>query len=109
MSGKKFLLSPLELRKQFLIAESELNRDQLDQDMAEFTEGVRALAGRAKTFGSIASSTAVVLAGLTAFRRHKSSDGDVKPSWLQTILKGSSLVSTLWLALRSKRCDRKDR
>jgi hypothetical protein len=99
-------MNPLELRKELLIAESELNRAQLAGDMAALTAEVRTLTDRAKSFGSIASSAAVLVAALAAFKRGKSVDADAKPSWLKTILKGAGLISTLWLAFRSKRRDR---
>ena len=106
MFGKKPRLNPLESRKQLLIAESELNRAQMAGDMAALTAGVRTFTDRAKSFGSIASSAAVLVAGLAAFRRGKPVDADAKPSWLRTILKGAGLISTFWLAFRSQRRDR---
>jgi hypothetical protein len=95
-------MNPLELRKGLLIAESELNRAQLAGDMAALTAEVRTLTDRAKSFGSIASSAAVLVAALAAFKRGKPVDADAKPSWLKTILKGAGLISTLWLAFRSR-------
>jgi hypothetical protein len=62
MFGKKSHVTPLELRKQLLLAESELNRAQLVGDMAALTAGVRTLTDRAKSFGSIAPSAAVLVA-----------------------------------------------
>ena len=109
MFGKNPRMNPLESRKQLLIAESELNRAQLVGDLAALTGGVRTLAGRAKSFGSIASSAAVLVAGLAAFRRGKSVQAEAKPSRWQTILKGAGLISTLWLAFRSQRRDQKDK
>jgi hypothetical protein len=106
MFGKKPRINPLESRKQLLIAESELNRAQLAGDMAALTAGVRTLTDRAKSFDSIASSAAVLVAGLAAFRRGKPMGADAKPSWLRTILKGAGLISTFWLAFRSQRRDR---
>ena len=106
MSGKKSHLTPLESRKHLLIAESNLNRAQLIEDMAALTAGVRTLTDRAKSFGSIASSAAVLVAGLAAFRRGKPVGAGAKPSWLRTILKGAGLFSTFWLAFRSQRRDR---
>jgi hypothetical protein len=106
MFGKKSQVSPLASRKQLLIAESELNRAQLAGDLAVLAAGVRTLTARAKSFGSIASTAAVLVAGLAAFRRGKHADAAAKPSWLQTIFKGASLVSTLWLAFRSRGRDR---
>jgi hypothetical protein len=99
-------VNPLEARRQLLVAESELNRAQLLQEWVAMTAGVRTLADRVKTFSSIASAAALLVAGLAAFRRGKSGDAGVKPSWWQTILKGASLVSSLWLAFRAHGQDR---
>ena len=101
-------MNPLESRKQILIAESELNRALLVADLTELTAEVRTLTDRAKSFSGIASSAAVLVAGLAAFRRGKSADAEAKPSWPQTILKGAGLISTLWLAFRSKGHKQKD-
>jgi len=95
-------LNPLESRKQLLIAESELNRAQMVGDMAALTVGVRTLTDRARYFGSIASSAAVLVAGLAAFRRGKPAGAGAKPSLLQTILKGAGLISTVWQVFRSQ-------
>ncbi len=102
-------INSLQLRKELLIAESELNRDQLMGNMAALTADVRTLTDRAKSFGSIAASAAAVMAGLTAFRRDKIADASAKPSWLQTILKGAGLISILWPALRTPVRDNKDK
>jgi len=103
MFGKKSHVSRLELRKQLLIAESNLNREQLTQDMAAFRTDIRAFADRAKSFGSVASSIAMLVTTLTALKRRKSAESEAKPSWFQTILKAAGMISTLWLAFRSKR------
>jgi len=99
-------MNPLQSRKQLLLAESELNRAQLAGDMAALTADVRALTGRAKTIGLIASSATALLVGLAAFRRKKSAPAAGKPSWLPTILEGAGLVSSLWLAFRPQPRDR---
>jgi hypothetical protein len=95
-------MTPLESRKQLLLAESELNRAGLGEDMAELTADVRALAARARSFRSIATTVAVLVAGVAALRRKRSVEAEPKPFWLQTILKGGGLVSTLWSAFRSR-------
>ena len=56
----------------------------------------------------MASSAAVLVTGLAAFRRGKSAAA-AKPSWLQTMLKGAGLISTLWLAFRPPDRDYKDK
>jgi len=99
-------LNPLQSRKHLLLAESELNRAQLVGDMAALTADVRALAGRAKSVGLIASSAMALVAGLAAWRRAKRADAAAKPSWLPAILKGAGLISSLWLAFRPQARDR---
>jgi hypothetical protein len=102
-------MKPLELRKQILIAESELNRAQLVQDLQTMADEVHSLAAQARTISSLASAAASLVAGLASFRRKKSPPVAEKPSWLQTILKGAGLVSNLWLASRPQDCDQKDK
>jgi len=106
MFGKNPRLNPLESRKQLLIAESELNRAQLVQEWQALTDGVRAVADRACTISSLASTAASLVAGLASFRRKKSAPAAEKSSWLQTLLKGAGLVSTVWQMFRSKDRDR---
>ncbi len=102
MFGSHSRLSQLESRKQLLIAESELNREHLTEDLVVVAAGLRALTGRAKSFGSMASSAAVLLAGLAALRHAKSVPGGANRSWLNTIFKGAGMASTLWLAFRTR-------
>ena len=109
MLGKAPRVNPLESRKQLLIAESELNRAQLVQEWVALTAGVRTLTSRAKSFGSIASAAALLVAGLTAFRRGKCEDTEVKPSWLKTVFKGAGMVSSIWLAFRAKGRDQENK
>ena len=77
MFGRSSRLNPLESRKQLLLAESELNRAQLVVDLAALAADVGALTDRAKTLGSLASSAAMLVAGLAAFRRGKPADAGI--------------------------------
>jgi hypothetical protein len=98
-------MNPLESRKRLLIAESELNRAQLAREWAAMTADVRSITSRARSFGAITSAAALLVAGLVAVRRSKAADANAKPSWWQTLFRGTRLVSTVWLALRAKRRD----
>jgi hypothetical protein len=102
-------MNPLELRKQLLIAESELNRAQLIEHVTVLTSRVRAMTGRAKSFGSIASAAALLVTGLSALKRGRTGGAESKPSWINTMLKGAGLVSSFWLALRARRRDHQDK
>jgi hypothetical protein len=109
MFGNNPRVTPLESRKRLLIAESELNRAQLVREWVAMRAGVRTLAGRVKRFGSIASAAGLLVAGLAAFRRAKSVSTGVKLSWLQTILKGAGMISSVWRAVRAKGHDQEDK
>lgn len=95
-------MNALQSRKQLLIAESELNRAQLVEDLAALTTDVRRLTDRARSFGAIASSAAVLVTGLVALQRVRNGSAGAKSGWRQTITKGAGLVSTLWLAFRAR-------
>ena len=55
------LVTPLELRTELLIAESELNRAQLIDDWEAATEWHRTLSAGARTVGSVASAAALLV------------------------------------------------
>jgi hypothetical protein len=108
MPGQNLRLSPLELQKRLLVAESELNRAQMMQDMHDFKGGVllvgeeiKKLGGIARSFSGIASSAVAVVAGLSAFRRRHNPVVVTKTSWLQLLLRNAGLLTSLWGALRA--------
>jgi hypothetical protein len=102
-------MNPLDSRKKLLIAESELNRAQLVQELQTMADEVHSLANRARTISSLASAAASLVTGLASFRRKKSVPATEKPSWLQTIVKGAGLVSTIWQAFRPQNCEQKEK
>jgi hypothetical protein len=109
MSEKNSHMNPLESRKQLLLAESELNRAQMVEDLTALKSDVNALVDHVKSFKSIASSAAVLVSGLADFQREKPANGDGKSHWLRRLIKGAGLISKLWLAFRPKVRDRKER
>ena len=98
-------MKPLESRKQLLIEESELNRAQLVQEWQMLADEVHSLTRQARTFSSIASAAASLVAGLASCRRKASAPGAEKPAWWQTILKGVGAVGSFWSEFRSQRRD----
>ncbi len=100
MFGTASHVTPLELRKQRLITESELNRAQLSEEWQTMACGVRDLAHRAKAIAARAPSAALLAAGLAAFRRRQ--PAATKSSWCQRILNGVRLATTVWFAFRTR-------
>jgi hypothetical protein len=104
MFRKNSRINPLESRKRLLIAASELNRTQMLQEWQTMTQGVHTFGTRVKSIGSLASAAALLVAGVSAFRRGKCEAADaVKPSWLKTAMNGAKLAGSIWLAFRSRR------
>ena len=102
MPGKTSHVTPLESRKQLLIAQSELNRAGLAEEWQGMAHGVRDLAHRAKAIAVWASSAALLVAGLAAFRQSKVMAAEEKPSWFQRGLRGTQLAYSIWLAFRRR-------
>lgn len=103
MVGRKPPVSPLEYRKQLLVAESEINRFRLAEEWQAMTQGVRGLAHRTKTVAVWGAPAAVVMAALAAFWRRKSAPTAPQSTWLQRMVNGVRLASTCWFAYRAAR------
>jgi hypothetical protein len=65
MPGKTSHVTPLESRKQLLIAQSELNRAGLAEEWQGMAHGVRDFSQRAKNIASWTASAALLVAGVT--------------------------------------------
>ena len=98
MFGKNPQLRPLQLRKELLVAESELNRAQLEEDCVTLKLEVQAFTHRIRTVGSVAAITTTLVALFAAWRRPAAAPVAKKTSWLQTLLAGAGLLSTFWTA-----------
>jgi hypothetical protein len=94
-------MNPLASRKKLLIAESELNRAQLVQDLQTISGEVHALAEQAKTIRSLASAAATLISGLVSLRKKNPAPAVEKKSWFQNILKGAQLAGSFWSEFRS--------
>jgi hypothetical protein len=104
MFGGKLHMSPLESRKQLLIAESELNRAWLLQEGQRLADGLSGLADRARSFSTIAVSILSLGAGLATFKRRRRAPA-ARSSLIQRIASGVRLASTIWLLFRSRGSD----
>lgn len=95
-------MKPLELRKQLLVAESDLNRLQWAAESASLTAGLHSLTHGASSVGAMASSAMHLAADLTAIPHKRHAVGK-KTLRLQAVLNGTVLISTIWLALLSRK------
>jgi hypothetical protein len=102
-------INPLALRKELLVAESELNRAQLMDQWEAATEWHRTLIAGVKTMGSVASAAALLVSGVRAFRRKGDPQNGADASWLQPVIQGAGLISSLWVAFRSRGCVQEDK
>ena len=102
MFGKNPRISTLEARKRLLVATSELHRAQLIGDWRTMAEGVRGLADRARSVGTLTSSTLSLFGSLAGFMRGQRAPTGAKTSWFQKLVSGARLASTLWLAFRPR-------
>ncbi len=90
-------MSNFDLQKRLLVAESDLNRQQLATEASALTAETRAIVSRVTSIGTLAASATALVAGLaTLTRGPPASTG--KTSWLQTVLSGASLAASLWRA-----------
>ena len=104
MSGKKNPLTPLEVRKQILLAESELNRVQFIHEWNDLKNELHRLTGLLRTVGAVASSMAKAGATFSLLRRFWSRDGSKeKKSWGSMLLDGAKTGASLWLMFRSRK------
>ena len=102
MFGIKHEVELRQLRKQLLIAESEVNRSRLRQEGRKVADEFDRLADRARSVQAVATSVLPVLGGLVALFRRKPACPTVKTSWLHKTLAGVRIASALWLLFRSR-------
>lgn len=95
-------MNRLQSRKQSLIAESELNREQMIREWQALTDDVHALNRQARTIGSFASAAASVVSSIASYRRKKSAPVAEKPSWWRTIVSGAQLAGSFWSQYRAR-------
>lgn len=105
MFRKNTRLTNLALRKQLLLAESRVNRAELLREVEAVKEEVARLKKSAVTFGSMASSAALVASAVSLFRRHsahaKNSNDGEKPSWISTAFAGAQIGASLFSKIKS--------
>ena len=94
-------MNSLQAQKKLLIAESELSRVQLKEDAVALTNGVREMLDRTKSWGTLASAAAVLVAGVVTFRRRHKGKPAAPSSRLKSVINGAGLLLNLWSAYRT--------
>ena len=103
MLGKKSQLTALALRKQLLLAESELNRKQLIREVEEWKDEFHRSKERLENLGSVASMTAKVAATVATASRVFSGSNGGKRSWIASLFNSATTGTSLWFLFRSFR------
>jgi hypothetical protein len=93
-------LTEQQAHMQLLITEAALQREQLQADLNELNRNLSRVARQARSFGSIASTAALLLASVSGFRARN--NGVAKASLGSRLLSGARLATSFWLALRSR-------
>ena len=84
------------------MAESEINRARLSQEWRTLAEEVSGIAGRAKSFNTMATAILSLVAAVGTCKSGQPGPAAGKSSWIQKILSGARLASTIWLVFRSR-------
>ena len=110
MLRKNARLKELDIRKQLLLAESEVHRAKLVEEFDDLKGEVGHLKKHVLTAGSIASSAVLVGAAVSLFSRRRFGH-HVKPeekhnnhgkmAWVSSALKGARVGASLLLKLRT--------
>jgi hypothetical protein len=102
MAGTQSRLTSLEVRKQLLIVESEVNRTQLDHTWLHLRSEAGELAHQARSACSTITSLASIgAAGFKAFRALRTERRTGKNSWLANLMEGVRLGTALWTTIQS--------
>jgi hypothetical protein len=97
MFGKNHRLIQIEMRKQLLVEESEVNRAQLTHVSLTLRDELRMVTKGSQTLASVCSSTSMLVAGLANLRHNQNqAQPGVQLSWFRILIKGAGLVSSLW-------------
>jgi hypothetical protein len=91
-------LKALEIRRRLLTAEADIHRERLREEWGDFKASFHAVDGAVNSVRKVASIVSLVGMGIRSFRQLREKRGN----FVSKILAGAGLVSTLWLAARSR-------
>lgn len=94
-------LTALEARKQLLVLEAEIQRQQVCSDIDTLAEQVRGMTHKVASFGSLASAATLAAGGIAALRGSRRKDED-PPSKLSRVITLARWGVSAWLMFRNK-------
>lgn len=95
-------MKALEARKRLLIAQAEMQRVEIRQDLEVIRSNLHQLGARAKSVTTIITVAQAAMAALSFFRRRTMpARGNNKSLMLSRILGGARVAFSLWQTLRS--------
>ncbi len=100
MFWKRPRISPLQWRKQLLVAESEINRARMLKDTSRLTAELRNHFKVAGYICLITASLAKIVGGLVFKQHEPAHGGENHASWGHTLLKVAGVAFTLWTAFK---------
>ena len=101
MSGTKSRLTSLALRKQLLLAESEVNRVHLANDCRRLVEESQVIVDRVHSiYSSVMSVVSIGVAGFKAAKDMRAASGNGKASWISKVFNGVRVGAALWKSFR---------
>jgi hypothetical protein len=107
MSGKTTGLTALEMRRQLLVVESELNRAHLLNECREVRKGINHLTGQIGVLAQLTESAVNIGTSFAGFFRGmsggKKPEEGRKPSWIATLLEGARAGISLWTTITSSK------
>src|SRR5215469_9912161 len=105
MSRRAPGLKTLEARKQLLLAESRLNREEFTRELDHLRDEYYRMKKKARVAGSIASAATLLTTTASAIHRHyhpsQKSGSIPKRSWVSTALSHANAGTSLYLKVRS--------
>lgn len=104
MFGKKSYLKTLEIRKQEILAQSDVNRIELLKDWETVKTEIQRVKKQLRAAGSIASSAIVLAAAASALRRKHEpmkTENHTKVPWVSAALNGARFGASLFMKVRS--------
>ncbi|HEX9046764.1 MAG TPA: hypothetical protein VF988_07040 [Verrucomicrobiae bacterium] len=102
MSGRS-KLTPLQARKQLLLTESELNRQNLVREWKGWKHQFELSKHELASIGSLASLTTKLAATFAAAGRAIGHSHNGKRSWITTLVNSATTGTSLWYLARSIR------